>query len=262
MKVVSLLLKNHRCSRCLVSMLTIMALVLSSVVLPVHTKKSSAAENTSSYGLSNPTISNDVTTWDCIYFGNYWQNDTNGDGKADENDKKQPIKWRVLSVDGNDAFLLADQNLYTMTNDGEYDVETGTSDETWAACASRTWLNDTFLNTAFTSAEQAAIKNTTVVNDDNPYCGTEGGVDTIDKVYLLSISEASNTAYGFNGEFGVRSETRVATNTAYVAGKDLGFEEDSISAAGEADYWWLRSPGNNSRFPCTGVSQSLCKPSN
>ena len=253
MKVVSLLLKNHRCGRCLVSMLTIMALVLSSVVLPVHTLKSNAAESTSSYGLSNPTISNDVTTWDCIYFGNYWQNDTNGDGKADENDKKQPIKWRVLSVDGNDAFLLADQNLYTMTNDGEYDVETGTSDETWAACASRTWLNDTFLNTAFTSAEQAAIKNTTVVNDDNPYCGTEGGVDTIDKVYLLSISEASNTAYGFNGEFGVRSETRVATNTAYVAGKDLGFEEDSISAAGEADYWWLRSPGNNSRFPCTSI---------
>ena len=253
MKVVSLLLKNHRCGRCLVSMLTIMALVLSSVVLPVHTKKSSAAESTSSYGLSNPTISNDVTTWDCIYFGNYWQNDTNGDGKADQNDKKQPIKWRVLSVNGNDAFLLADQNLHTMTNQGKYDVETGTSDETWAACASRRWLNDTFLNTAFTSAEQAAIKNTTVVNDDNPYCGTEGGVDTIDKVYLLSIAEASNTAYGFNGEFGVRSETRVATNTAYVAGKDRGVEEESISAAGEADYWWLRSPGNNSLFPRTSI---------
>ena len=83
MKVVSLLLKNHRCGRCLVSMLAIMALVLSSVVLPVHTLKSNAAESISSYGLSNPTISNDVTTWDCIYFGNYWQNDTNGDGKAD-----------------------------------------------------------------------------------------------------------------------------------------------------------------------------------
>lgn len=91
MKVVSLLVKNHRCSRCLVSMLTIMALVLSSVVLPVHTKKSSAAESTLSYGLSNPTISNDVTTWDCIYFGNYWQNDTNGDGKADQNDKNSRL---------------------------------------------------------------------------------------------------------------------------------------------------------------------------
>ena len=64
------------------------------------------------YGLNNPTTdSNGVTTWDCVYFGNYWQNDTNGDGVADENDAKQPIKWRVLSVDGDDAFILADQIL-------------------------------------------------------------------------------------------------------------------------------------------------------
>ena len=226
MKVVSLLLKNHRCGRCLVSMLTIMALVLSSVVLPVHTKKSSAAENTSSYGLSNPTISNDVTTWDCIYFGNYWQNDTNGDGKADQNDKKQPIKWRVLSVNGSDAFLLADQNLDVKPYNEEY------TDVTWATCTLRTWLNDTFFNTAFTSAEQAVIKNTKVVNDDNPYYDTEGGVNTTDKVYLLSIAEASNTVYGFNGKFRTESETRVAKNTAYVAG--------------ESDCWWLRSPGGNS----------------
>ena len=62
--------------------------------------------------LQNPTTDgNGVTTWDCIYFGNYWQNDTNGDGKADQNDQKEPIKWRVLSVNGNDAFLLADKNL-------------------------------------------------------------------------------------------------------------------------------------------------------
>ena len=226
MKVVSLLLKNHRCGRCLVSMLTIMALVLSSVVLPVHTKKSSAAESTSSYGLSNPAISNDVTTWDCIYFGNYWQNDTNGDGKADQNDKKQPIKWRVLSVNGSDAFLLADQNLDVKPYNEEY------TDVTWATCTLRTWLNDTFFNTAFTSAEQAVIKNTKVVNDDNPYYDTEGGVNTTDKVYLLSIAEASNTVYGFNGKFRTESETRVAKNTAYVAG--------------ESDCWWLRSPGGNS----------------
>ena len=63
------------------------------------------------YGVSNPIMKNGNTTWDCVYFGNYWQNDTNGDGKADQNDNKQPIKWRVLSVNGDDAFLLADQNL-------------------------------------------------------------------------------------------------------------------------------------------------------
>ena len=235
MKVVSLLLKNHRCGRCLVSMLTIMALVLSSVVLPVHTLKSSAAESTSSYGLGNPTISNGVTTWDCIYFGSYWQNDTNGDGKADQNDKKEPIKWRVLSVNGNDAFLLADQNLDAKPYNEEY------TDVTWATCTLRTWLNDTFLNTAFTSAEQAAIKNTMVVNEDTPYYDTEGGVDTMDKVYLLSIAEASNVTYGFDGDFHFFSETREGKNTAYVAGKE------GMNAVGFAS-WWLRSPGHDSNI--------------
>ncbi len=42
--------------------------------------------------LQNPTTNgNGVTTWDCIYFGNYWQNDTNGDGKADQNDQKNQL---------------------------------------------------------------------------------------------------------------------------------------------------------------------------
>ena len=172
--------------------------------------KSGAAEGTSSYGLSNPTISDGVTTWDCIYFGNYYQSNSS---------TKEPIKWRVLSVNGNDAFLLADQNLDVKKYNEEW------KGVTWATCTLRTWLNDTFLNTAFASAEQATIKNTTIVND------------TIDKVYLLSSAEASNTAYGFNGDFNTKSETRVATNTAYVADKD------GMKAVGEADCWWGRSPG-------------------
>ena len=185
-----------------------------------------------------------VTTWDCIYFGNYWQNDTNGDGKTDQNDKKEPIKWRVLSVHGNDAFLLADQNL----DDKPYNEEA--TDVTWATCTLRTWLNDTFLNTAFTSAEQAAIKNTTVVNEDNPYYGTEGGANTTDKVYLLSIAEAINTAYGFNGEFRTESETREAKNTAYA--KECGAWTSTstgwwTSTSTEWNgCWWLRSPGVSS----------------
>ena len=229
MRLVPLLMKKNRCGRCLVSMLTIMALIVSSFVLPVHTLKSGAAESTSSYGLSNPTISNGVTTWDCIYFGNYYQSNSS---------TKEPIKWRVLSVNGNDAFLLADQNLDAKPYNEKY------TDVTWATCTLRTWLNDTFLNTAFTLAEQAAIRNTTVVNDDNPYYDTEGGVNTTDKVYLLSIAEASNTAYGFNGEFRTESETREAKNTAYA--KECGaWTSASTEYEGNGD-WWLRSPGDGS----------------
>ena len=183
--------------------------------------------------LQNPTTDgNGVTTWDCIYFGNYWQNDTN---------TKKPIKWRVLSVDGSDAFLLADQNLDAKPYNEE------DTDVTWATCTLRTWLNGTFLNTAFTSAEQTAIKNTTVVNEDNPYYETEGGANTTDKVYLLSIAEAINTAYGFNGEFRTESETREAKNTAYA--KVCGAWTSTSTEYEGNGYWWLRSRGYYSTEP-------------
>ena len=180
--------------------------------------------------LQNPTTDgNGVTTWDCIYFGNYYQSNSS---------TKEPIKWRVLSVHGNDAFLLADQNLDAKPYNEEW------KSVTWATCTLRTWLNNTFLNTAFTSAEQAAIKNTTVVNEDNPYCDTEGGENTTDKVYILSIAEASNTAYGFNGEFRTYSETRVAKNTAYA--KECGAWTSTSTEYEGNGLWWLRSLGLDS----------------
>ncbi len=85
-----------------------------------------------------------------------------------------------------------------------------------------------------------------MVNDDNPDYGTEGGNDTTDKVYLLSINEVTNTAYGFSDSF-ENSEMRESVNTAYVAD---GGEIDSLymSGAGISDEWWLRSPGLYSFF--------------
>ena len=175
--------------------------------------------------LQNPTMDGVVSTWDCIYFGNYYQNSTTF---------KVPIKWRVLSVEGDDAFLLADKNLDVQPYNEEYAAVT------WETCTLRKWLNGTFLDTAFTAEEQAAIKDITVVNDDNPAYGTEGGADTIDKVYLLSIAEASNPAYGFYHLFQLEaSDTRVVKNTLLVADKvktDTGSEPTN---------WWLRSPGTN-----------------
>lgn len=114
------------------------------------------------YSVNNPRVENGITTWDCIYFGNYWQEDTNGDGKANKNDDKTPIKWRVLSVDGDDVFLLADKNLDCQKYNDTY------IDVTWESCGMRSWLNgygkeankdrkdyrgDCFLNNAFTESE-------------------------------------------------------------------------------------------------------------
>ena len=173
--------------------------------------------------LQNPTMNGVVTTWDCVYFGNYYQNSTTF---------KVPIKWRVLSVEGDDAFLLADKNLDVQPYNEENAVVT------WETCTLRKWLNGTFLDMAFTAEEQAAIKDTTVVNDDNPTHNTEGGVETTDKVYLLSIAEAGNTAYGFYHLFQLEaSETRVAANVPIVT------EKVKTDTGSEPTDWWLRSPG-------------------
>ncbi len=202
--------------------------------------------------LRNPRRNaDDVVTWDCVYFGNYWQSDTNGDGTADKKDKKQPIKWRVLSVEGDDAFLVADSNLDCQRYNDTY------TDVTWEICTMRSWLNgygasanvcerdytaDNFMDNAFTSGEQAAVTTTDVVNEDNPEYGTEGGNTTQDKVYLLSIGDVTNPAYGFSSDPDSLDDTREALDTKYVA--DEGIE---LGYTNTANLWLLRSPGLHSR---------------
>ncbi|MCM1244923.1 MAG: DUF6273 domain-containing protein [Roseburia sp.] len=214
------------------------------------------ASESEKYGLKNPQISGGMTTWDCVWLGNYWQDeyepisvpensvdgevylDSDGTEMIYRNEKyykKMPIKWRVLSVDGDDAFLLADQNLdcqkYNDTN----------TNVTWETCTMRSWLNgydaDDFLNKAFNQTEQEAIRDMTVVNEDNPN-GTEGGNNTVDKVYLLSLNEATNTSYGFTKTVDA-IDTREAVNTAYTKAQGAGTNTTNGNGV-----WWLRSPGS------------------
>lgn len=211
--------------------LLIMALVLQSVYLTVNVTNESAKAAT--LNLHNPTMINGVSTWDCVYFGTYWQNDTNGDGIADQNDAKEPIKWRVLQVDGDDVFLMSDKNLDCQKyNNNEVDV-------TWETCTLRTWLYSNFYRKAFSTEEQNAIKVTTVVNDKNEVYGTSGGNTTKDKIYIPSIKEVTNTKYGFVN-YNSRNVTRKAKNTAYTM--NCYINQSNVSQYG---VWWIRTPGAN-----------------
>lgn len=220
--------KVRNCFKGKLALLLVCALAVG--MLPVGTSEANTAR--SGYGLNNPsTDSKGVTTWDCVWFGNYPQSDTTGE-------TKEQIKWRVLSVNGDDVFLLADQNLDCQKYNDTY------TDVTWETCTMRSWLNSTFLNKAFNAAEQAAIKDTTVVNEDNPEYGTEGGNNTTDKIYLLSISEVLNPGYGFVSDYSEYAESRQAKNTEYA--KEQGaWTSTSEDYAGNG-YWWLRSPGRTS----------------
>ena len=211
--------------------LLIMALVLQSVYLTMNVTNESAKAAT--LNLHNPTMVNGVSTWDCVYLGTYWQNDTNGDGVADQNDAKEPIKWRVLQVDGDDVFLMSDKNLDCQKyNNNEVDV-------TWETCTLRTWLYSNFYRKAFSTEEQNAIKVTTVVNDKNEVYGTSGGNTTKDKIYIPSIKEVTNTKYGFVN-YNSRNVTRKAKNTAYTM--NYFINQSNVSQYG---VWWIRTTGAN-----------------
>ena len=91
------------------------------------------------------------------------------------------------------------------------------------------------LNAAFTADEQKAILTTAVTNEDNPDNGNDGGNDTSDKVFLLSIAEAKRLF--------VSDEERWALITPYAAW------HGAISDLDGFGWWWLRSPGLATNLP-------------
>lgn len=179
-----------------------------------------------SIDVDDPVTTGDKTTWDCIYFGNYMY-------LADANTSTmQPIKWRVLDVNGNDAFVMADQAIDCIP----YNNVSG--NVTWATNTYMDeWFQD-FFGTAFTADEQDAIIPTTVSTPDNPaYPAGQGGDDTTSYIYLPSIQEMSNASYGFPTNRGTLSARRRATATPYAIAKGAFTNENNNT------YYWLRTPG-------------------
>nr|WP_288730968.1 DUF6273 domain-containing protein [uncultured Anaerobutyricum sp.] len=220
---------------------------------------SQEAEEEKKYVLHNPKIENDPfvksgkkLTWDCLWFGKYPQkqitqedgaiysvlkNEINWDLNNDviingskyhktENNyfKYEPIKWRVLHYENSEAFLLADAILDSQP----YHSENEEID--WEKSSIRAWLNNEFINKAFSNEENKAINTVELINKDNSKYGTQGGKNTSDKLFLLSLSEVDETEeskeYGFWDK-----KTRKCKND--------NFSEETY-------FWWLRSPGNSS----------------
>ena len=226
-----------------------------------------AEQKKQQYTLHNPKIEDDSSaksgkkvTWDCLWFGSYPQSQiTKKDGEiyttlknADNWDKNgdvtinnikyhkteagyfkyEPIKWRALQSENGEAFLLSDVILdkQAYNENDEY--------ITWKESSLRAWLNDKFMNRAFSDEEKEKINITEVVNKDNPVFGTKGGKNTSDKIFLLSLAEVSRKKDG----------------------KKYGLLDDEMKACENSDFskkvswWWLRSPGDD-RY-CAAVVNS------
>lgn len=154
-----------------------------------------------------------------------------------------PIEWLVLARDGNKALLISRYGLDAQ----RYNKDT--TSVTWETCTLRTWLNGTFYNKAFSSAEQAAILTTNVDNSKNQcYSGwsTNGWKNTQDKVFLLSYAEA-NKYFGVTYYNSSNTKSRVAPTAYAIAHGAWTSSSDKTADSVNAGWWWLRSPGSDQR---------------
>ena len=155
---------------------------------------------------------------DHFTFGSYEQDNYEANGP-------EPIEWRVLEVNGGSALAVSEEALDARAYNSEW------VNITWAECTLRGWLNGEFYDTAFNEEEKGRIALTEVENKDHPRYGTEGGEDTEDRIFLLSLEEAER--------YFEDDEDRRAFPTEYAIAKHAYMNSDLGTV-----WWWLRSPGD------------------
>ena len=176
--------------------------------------------------------------------------------------------WQVLEIRDGKALLITRDiiDARAFDNDGKTNI--------WSESSLRKWLNGEFYS-GFNAEEKSRILSTNVVNNDNPWYGTDGGQDTVDNVFLLSIEEVvgyfgdSGALKNWNGEDGsIRDDygdnRRAILNMTDEQQKDaagrmvksiFGMATDGHMTTekeamehfarrnGDVYWWWLRSPG-------------------
>ena len=161
--------------------------------------------------------SEDVEVGKYIEFGAYEQDNDTSNGK-------EPIEWLVLDIVDGRALLISKYALDCKPYNETYE------DTTWENCTLRKWLNEEFLNTAFSSYERDKIPTVTNMakHGHSAFFAANPGNDTNDLVFLLGIDEAN--------KYFTAEQERVCELTTYAIanGSDKNNENSK-------ECWWLRS---------------------
>ncbi|MCL2399049.1 MAG: GNAT family N-acetyltransferase [Defluviitaleaceae bacterium] len=143
--------------------------------------------------------------------------------------------WRVLDIHDNTALIISDKVIELRKYHDRCESVT------WSNCTIRQYLNEDFYDT-FDNAEKSRIVETRIYNYNNPWFGTSGGDDTIDKIFLLCVDEV--TKY-----FGDSRQLRGGNpNTNYFIDDNFNNTRKALDTVASPSRWWLRTPGNLPHF--------------
>ena len=156
---------------------------------------------------------------DVFVFGQYEQDNNTENGL-------EPMRWLVLAQEDGRILLLSE---FSLDYQGYHQADGAI---VWKDATIRAWLNEDFLQAAFSPSEQAAILALEVPNaveQGNAEWQTLAGDNTTDSIFLLSIAEANQYFMDNNAR-----KSR-GTETARAQGARLWPLEETD--------WWLRSTG-------------------
>lgn len=180
----------------------------------IKTAKAAADGSGSKSSSAASGIADRLKAGDIIRFGQY---------ASEPDGAKKPIEWIILEKNKDGTALLLSRRILDLKlyNEEKKDI-------TWENCTLRKWLNESFYRFSFTDKEREGITETEIINEKNPKYGIEGGNNTKDNIFLLSISEAE--------KYFSSDKDRKAEPTKYSSSKCV---PDSSGVCS----WMLRSPG-------------------
>lgn len=160
--------------------------------------------------------------------------------------KFEPITWHIYHIDDENSKIFAmsklvlDAQQYYSSGDNRADGSATIYPNNYQNSDIRSWLNNSFLNQAFTSSQQASIPVTTVNNSadstgnpNNPYAS--GNTD--DKIFMPSYQDVNNEEYGFSSS----SSSRLFTTSDYAEVQGI-----MKAANGNSNLWTRSSMYNDS----------------
>jgi hypothetical protein len=157
---------------------------------------------------------------DSFYFGSYEQN-------GRQNDGTEALQWRVLAKESDRILVISEQAIDCMQ------FHRKDTSVTWDNSDLRKHLNGDFYDEAFTKAEKEVILLSEVSAEYNPWNSIDPGSDTLDYIFIPSISE-------MNQYFDSNSDRKcAATNYAISRGAFAPANQNYCT------WWLLRNPGES-----------------
>lgn len=169
-----------------------------------------------------------ISLGESVKFGCYEQDNDKSNGREE-------IEWLVIS-ENKDKVLLVSKYLLDIKP-----YHSTLTDITWKDCSLRFWLNNDFINSAFSSKHQELIMDSIIPAVNNPGFGTEAGVSTTDKIFILNINEVEKY-------FPIETDRQCQPTDSAIANSIYDFNNYN-------SWWWLRSPGSYQKH-ASGIANS------